>query len=90
MPITPTSRRRPITFIKEQFLDYIYRDKAAADFDIPKIIQTKKMSQDFPNTIVLTTPSGSRGWMPPELFESDRFDFNLDVYGHSAASLDTL
>lgn len=50
-----------------------------ADFSISKIIQTNKMGRDFTNTS-LTNPSGSRGWMPPELFESDRFDFKVDVW----------
>ena len=37
------------------------------------------MVLDFTNTS-LTNPNGSRGWMPPELFESERFDFKVDVW----------
>jgi len=50
-----------------------------ADFDISKIIQTNKMGQDFTNTS-LTNPSGSRGWMAPEVYQSNRFDFKVDVW----------
>jgi len=44
-----------------------------ADFDISKILKTE--GEDFTNTSV-TNPSGTWGWMAPEVYESKRFDFN--------------
>jgi len=49
-----------------------------ADFGISKILQ-KEQAKDFTNTSV-TKPSGSVGWMAPEVYEFDRFDFKVDVW----------
>jgi len=48
-----------------------------ADFDIAKILKTER--KDFTNTS-LTSPNGTRGWMPPELFIKELFDFKVDVW----------
>jgi len=49
-----------------------------ADFDISKMLKTD-INMDFTNTS-LTNPSGSRGWMAPEVYQSHRFDFKVDVW----------
>ena len=48
-----------------------------ADFGISKILQTNK--EDFTNTSV-ANPSGTKGWMAPEVYECNRFDFKVDVW----------
>jgi len=47
-----------------------------ADFNISKVLKSNK---DFTNTNV-TNPSGTSGWMAPEVYESERFDFKVDIY----------
>jgi len=49
-----------------------------ADFDISKMLKAN-INMDFTNTS-LTNPSGSRGWMAPEVYQSHRFDFKVDVW----------
>jgi len=49
-----------------------------ADFDISKMLKTD-FDRDFTNTS-LTNPKGTRGWMAPEVYESNRFDFKVDVW----------
>jgi len=49
-----------------------------ADFDISKVLKTN-VDINFTNTSV-TNPSGSMGWMAPEVYESKRFDFKVDVW----------
>jgi len=48
-----------------------------ADFDISKILRIN--NNDFTNTSV-TNPSGTRGWMAPEVYELARFDFSVDMF----------
>ena len=48
-----------------------------ADFGISKILKIGK--NDFTNTSV-TNPNGTRGWMAPEVYESNRFDFKVDIW----------
>jgi len=48
-----------------------------ADFDISKILKPGR--RNFTNTSV-TNPSGTWGWIAPELYEEDRFDFKVDVW----------
>jgi len=49
-----------------------------ADFGISKMLKTDA-DINFTNTSV-TNPSGSIGWMAPEVYESNRFDFKVDVW----------
>lgn len=48
-----------------------------ADFGISKALKADR--KDYTNTSV-TNPSGTMGWMAPELYECDRFDFKLDIF----------
>lgn len=48
-----------------------------ADFGISRILKTGR--EDFTNTSV-TNPKGTRGWMGPEVYECDRFDFSVDIW----------
>jgi len=48
-----------------------------ADFDISKIVKPER--GDFTNTSV-TNPSGTWGWIAPEVYKEDRFDFKVDVW----------
>jgi len=48
-----------------------------ADFGMSKALRTGK--KDHTNTN-LNDPSGTRGWMPPELYEKDRFDTKVDIF----------
>jgi len=48
-----------------------------ADFGLSKVLQIDK--GDFTNTSV-ANPSGTQGWMPPEVYEFNRFDFKVDVW----------
>jgi len=48
-----------------------------ADFGLSKVLQTDK--DDFTNTSV-ANPSGTKGWMAPEVYEFNRFDFKVDVW----------
>jgi len=48
-----------------------------ADLGISKILQAGK--HDFTNTN-LTDPTGTKGWMAPEVYESNRFDFKVDIW----------
>jgi len=48
-----------------------------ADLSVSKELQ--KDRKDFTNTSV-TNPSGTRGWMAPEVYEFDRFDFKVDIW----------
>jgi len=48
-----------------------------ADFGISKMLKSDK--DDFTNTSV-TNPNGTRGWMPPEVYELDRFEFSVDIW----------
>jgi len=47
-----------------------------ADFNISKMLK-KELSGEITSP---TNPSGSRGWMAPEVYESNRFDFKGDVW----------
>jgi len=47
-----------------------------ADFNISKVLKSNK---DFTNTNV-TNPTGTKGWMAPEVYESERFDLKVDIY----------
>jgi len=49
-----------------------------ADFNISKMLKTE-FDKDFTNTSK-TNPKGTRGWMAPEVYESNRFDFKVDVW----------
>jgi serine/threonine-protein kinase/endoribonuclease IRE1 len=49
-----------------------------ADFGISKMLKTD-MDMDFTNTSV-TNPSGSRGWMAPEVYKKERFDCKVDIF----------
>jgi len=49
-----------------------------ADFDISKMLKTE-MNIDFTNTSK-TNPKGTKGWMAPEVYQSKRFDFKVDVW----------
>ena len=44
---------------------------------IAKIMRTEK--EDFTNTS-LTNPIGTRGWMAPEMFDSERIDSKVDIF----------
>lgn len=48
-----------------------------ADFGISKILKIGK--SDFTNTSA-TNPAGTRGWMAPEVYLLDRFDFKVDMF----------
>jgi len=48
-----------------------------ADFGISKILKIGK--SDFTNTNA-TNPAGTRGWMAPEVYLLDRFDFKVDIF----------
>jgi len=48
-----------------------------ADFGISKALKPGK--DDYTNTSV-TNPSGTRGWMAPEVYESNRFDVKVDIF----------
>lgn len=48
-----------------------------ADFGISKILKDGK--NDFTNTNV-TDPSGTRGWISPEQYDSTRFGFKVDIF----------
>jgi len=47
------------------------------DFGLSKALKVGK--KDFTNSSV-KKPSGTRGWMAPEAYESDRLDFKLDIW----------
>jgi len=46
-----------------------------ADFGISKTLKGNSVTNTSP-----TNPNGTRGWMPPEVYESNRFDFSVDVW----------
>jgi len=48
-----------------------------ADFGLCKVPKMDK--EDYTNTSV-TNPSGTRGWIAPEVYKQDRFDFKVDVW----------
>ena len=48
-----------------------------ADFGISKGLNTGR--DDFTNTSV-TNPSGTRGWMAPEVYKMQRFDLKVDIF----------
>jgi len=48
-----------------------------ADFGISKGLNTDR--EDFTNTS-LTNPSGTRGWMAPEVYRLERFDCKVDIF----------
>lgn len=48
-----------------------------ADLSVSKVL--KKDRKDFTNTNV-TNPSGTRGWMAPEVYQFNRFDFKVDIW----------
>jgi len=48
-----------------------------ADFDISKILIPDK--EDYTNTSQ-TNPSGTKGWMAPEVYQSNRFDLKVDIF----------
>ncbi len=48
-----------------------------ADFGISKSLNTDK--KDFTNTS-LTNPSGTKGWMAPEVYQLKRFDYKVDIF----------
>jgi len=47
-----------------------------ADFGLAKLLKFHK--EDFTNTNV-ANPTGTKGWMAPEVYESNRFDFKVDI-----------
>lgn len=49
-----------------------------ADFGISKILEDDNKN-DFTNTSV-TNPTGTKGWMAPEVYELKRFDFKVDIW----------
>lgn len=48
-----------------------------ADFGLCKVPKVDK--EDYTNTSV-TSPSGTRGWIAPEMYKQERFDFKVDVW----------
>jgi len=48
-----------------------------ADFGLAKVLKADK--EDFTNTNV-ANPAGTKGWMAPEVYESNRFDFKVDIW----------
>lgn len=48
-----------------------------ADFDISKLLKSE--SKDATKSDK-TNPSGTRGWIAPELFKLERFDFKVDIW----------
>ena len=48
-----------------------------ADFDISKTLMPDK--EDYTNTSQ-TNPSGTKGWMAPEVYQSNRFDLKVDIW----------
>ncbi len=48
-----------------------------ADFGMSRILEAGK--EDFTNSCA-SNPKGTRGWMAPEVYEFDRFDFRVDVW----------
>jgi len=48
-----------------------------ADFSLCNIL--KDNNADFTNTSI-SNPSGSRGWISPELFKSERYDYKVDIF----------
>lgn len=53
------------------------KEEVESDSHMMKLIDVNK--KDFTNTS-LTNPRGSRGWMPPEVYFLDRFDFAVDIW----------
>lgn len=58
-----------------------------ADFDISKLLENDE--RDFTNTSI-TNPSGSRGWMSPEWYQSRRCDGKVDIWAAGCLFLYTL
>lgn len=48
-----------------------------ADFGLCKVLMQDQ--RDFSNTNV-TNPKGTQGWMAPELYQSDRCDYKVDIF----------
>jgi len=48
-----------------------------ADFGLSKVLPAE--TENFTNTSV-TNPSGTRGWMPPEVYQTNRLDFSVDIW----------
>jgi len=48
-----------------------------ADFGLAKVLKIGR--EDFTNTNV-ANPTGTKGWMAAEVYESNRFDFKVDVW----------
>jgi len=61
-----------------------------ADFGISKCIYTPERKVRFGHSKVLNTnftntsetnPTGTKGWMAPEVYESNKLDFKVDIWG---------
>lgn len=48
-----------------------------ADFSLSKALNNGR--EDFTNTSV-TNPAGTKGWMAPEVYINERFDFKVDMF----------
>lgn len=48
-----------------------------ADFGLSKLLKPKQ--DDITNSNV-TNPSGTRGWMAPEMYKSTRYNFKVDIF----------
>jgi len=67
-----------LIFVSSEGTETLKPEMKLADFGISKMLKTD-MDINFTNTSV-TNPTGSRGWMAPEVYESNRFDFKVDVW----------
>lgn len=66
-----------LVFVPRGFWNTEKPQMKLADFGISKVLKAGK--EDFTNTSV-TNPSGTRGWMAPEVYEIKRFDFAVDIF----------
>ena len=48
-----------------------------ADFGLCRILKMDK--EDFSNSS-LSNPTGTSGWIAPELYDSDRYDYKVDIF----------
>ena len=48
-----------------------------ADFGLCRVL--KKDNEDFLNTN-MSNPSGTRGWIAPELYDSGNYDYKVDIF----------
>jgi len=50
-----------------------------ADFGLCKVLKKDQHRREFSNTN-MSNPNGTMGWMAPELYQSDRCDYKVDIF----------